>query len=305
MKNSNSKKSLLVLFMMTALMPAFAHEIVVASSDISVYEEGEESLNLGKRVWGWNAAEDASIPDSSKVNFKNYCEVKPLAGGKEFLVAASEGGWAIVDREKRKAREWGVCGIEVFSIEKISDDVLAVSGRDEKSQSGCVFLIDLKNRNNVGRFVFDKPRGLHWEGSKSFLWVLDAGILTGCKFERASNGTFSLTRAKIISLVDKGSGLGCDLRPLPKSTNTVLSVSMKESVRFIDLKKMTWLANRTTIPADAVNSYDVNKEGKAFFVRLRKDGTGSDVMEKRMWGRKFVPFKKLKGVSIRRARWVQ
>ena len=35
------------------------------------------------------------------------------------------------------------------------------------------------------------------------------------------------------------------------------------------------------------------------------DAAGGNVLEKRMWGRRFTPFKKVKGDSIRRARWVQ
>ena len=307
MKILNIKNCLLAVACITApIAPVMAQEIVVAASDISIYEEGDASVDLGNRVWSWSAADDSSIPKQFKTHFKTYCEVKPVAGGKEFLVAASEGGWAIVDRETKKARKWGICGQELFTIEKISDDVIAFSGRDHKSQSGCVFIIDLKNwEKTAGRFVFDKPRGLYWDEEKSYLWVLDAGALNGCKFKRESDGTFSLTRAKIISLVDRDTGLGCDLRPLPKSTNTVLSASMKGVVRFVDIKKMSWLPNRTTIPADAVYSYDTNVDGKAFFVRPRKDGSGSDVLEKRQWGRRFIPFKKIKGAAIRRARWVQ
>lgn len=306
MKILNIKKCFLAVFCMTALAPTMAQEIVVASSDISIYEEGDASVNLGNRVWSWSAADDSSIPKQFKVHFKTYCEVKPVDGGKEFLVAASEGGWAIVDRETKKARKWGICGEELFSIEKISDDVVAFSGRDHKSQSGCVFIIDLKNwKKTAGRFVFDKPRGLYWEEGKSFLWVLDAGALTGCRFSRASDGTFSLNRAKIISLVDRDTGLGCDLRPLPKYTNGVLTASMKGAVRLFDLKKMYWCKNSTTIPVDHVNSYDTNVDGKAFFVRFPKDASGSDVLEKRQWGRRFIPFKKLKGAAVRRARWVQ
>lgn len=306
MKILNIKKCFLAVFCMTALAPTMAQEIVVASSDISIYEEGDASVNLGNRVWSWRTADDASIPSRFKVHFKTYCEVKPVSGGKEFLVAASEGGWAIVDRETKKARKWGICGQELFSIEKISDDVVAFSGRDHKSQSGCVYIVDLKDRSKyAGRFVFDKPRGLYWEEGKSFLWVLDAGALNGCKFKRASDGTFSLNRAKIISLVDRDTGLGCDLRPLPKYTNGVLTASMKGAVRLFDLKKMYWCKNSTTIPVDHVNSYDTNVDGKAFFVRFPKDASGSDVLEKRQWGRRFIPFKKIKGAAVRRARWVQ
>ena len=306
MKILNIKNCLLAVFCMTALAPIMAQEIVVAASDISIYEEGDASVNLGNRVWSWSAADDASIPGRFKVHFKTYCEVKPVDGGKEFLVAASEGGFAIVDRETKKARKWGICGQELFSIEKISDDVVAFSGRDHKSRSGCVFIIDLKNREKTaGRFVFDKPRGLYWEEGKSFLWVLDAGALNGCKFKRESDGTFSLNRAKIISLVDRDTGLGCDLRPLPKYTNGVLTASMKGAVRLFDLKKMYWCKNSTTIPVDHVNSYDTNVDGKAFFVRFPKDASGSDVLEKRQWGRRFIPFKKIKGAAVRRARWVQ
>lgn len=307
MKILNIKNCLLAVVCITApIAPVMAQEIVVAASDISIYEEGDASVNLGNRVWSWSAADDSSIPKQFKVHFKTYCEVKPVAGGKEFLVAASEGGWAIVDRETKKARKWGICGQELFTIEKISDDVIAFSGRDHKSQSGCVFIIDLKNREKTaGRFVFDKPRGLYWEEGKSFLWVLDAGALNGCKFKRESDGTFSLNRAKIISLVDRDTGLGCDLRPLPKYTNGVLTASMKGAVRLFDLKKMYWCKNSTTIPVDLVNSYDTNVDGKAFFVRFPKDSSGSDVLEKRQWGRRFIPFKKIKGAAIRRARWVQ
>lgn len=306
MKILNIKKCFLAVFCMTVLAPTMAQEIVVASSDISIYEEGDASVNLGNRVWSWSAADDSSIPKQFKTHFKTYCEVKPVSGGKEFLVAASEGGFAIVDRETKKARKWGICGEELFSIEKISDDVVAFSGRDHKSQSGCVFIIDLKNRKKTaGRFVFDKPRGLYWEEGKSFLWVLDAGALTGCRFSRASDGTFSLNRAKIISLVDRDTGLGCDLRPLPKYTNGVLTASMKGAVRLFDLKKMYWCKNSTTVPVDHVNSYDTNVDGKAFFVRFPKDASGSDVLEKRQWGRRFIPFKKIKGAAVRRARWVQ
>ena len=305
MKSESMKKCFFAVISMTAFASLFAREILVVSSDISIYDEGDESVNLGSRVWGWSAANDASIPSSAKKNFVTYCEAKPAAGGKEILVAASEGGWAIVDREKKKAVSWGVCGKEAFSIERIADEVVAVSGRDDKSTSGCVFIINTKKGGKTSRFVFDKPRGLYWEDGKSFLWVLDAGALTGCKFARASDGTFALNRAKIISLVDRDTGLGCDLRPVPKYTNTVLSASMKGVVRFIDLKKMTWCRNSTTIPVDQVTSYGANVEGKAFFVRPKKDGSCGDVLEKRLWGRKFVPFKKLKGVSIRRARWVQ
>lgn len=306
MKILNIKKCFLAVFCMTVLAPTMAQEIVVASSDISIYEEGDASVNLGNRVWSWSAADDSSIPKQFKVHFKTYCEVKPVDGGKEFLVAASEGGWAIVDRETKKARKWGICGEELFSIEKISDDVVAFSGRDHKSQSGCVFIIDLKNwKKTAGRFVFDKPRGLYWEEGKSFLWVLDAGALNGCKFKRESDGTFSLNRAKIISLVDRDTGLGCDLRPLPKYTNGVLTASMKGAVRLFDLKKMYWCKNSTTIPVDHVNSYDTNVDGKAFFVRFPKDASGNDVLEKRQWGRRFIPFKKIKGAAVRRARWVQ
>lgn len=307
MKILNIKKCFLAVACITApIAPVMAQEIVVASSDISIYEEGDASVNLGNRVWSWSAADDSSIPKQFKTHFKTYCEVKPVSGGKEFLVAASEGGFAIVDRETKKARKWGICGQELFSIEKISDDVVAFSGRDHKSQSGCVFIIDLKNRKkNAGRFVFDKPRGLYWEEGKSFLWVLDAGALNGCKFKRESDGTFSLNRAKIISLVDRDTGLGCDLRPLPKYTNGVLTASMKGAVRLFDLKKMYWCKNSTTIPVDQVNSYDTNVDGKAFFVRFPKDASGSDVLEKRQWGRRFIPFKKIKGAAVRRARWVQ
>lgn len=307
MKILNIKNCLLAVACITApIAPTMAQEIVVASSDISIYEEGDASVNLGNRVWSWSAADDSSIPKQFKVHFKTYCEVKPVDGGKEFLVAASEGGWAIVDRETKKARKWGICGEELFSIEKISDDVVAFSGRDHKSQSGCVFIMDLKNREKTaGRFVFDKPRGLYWDEEKSYLWVLDAGALNGCKFKRESDGTFSLTRAKIISLVDRDTGLGCDLRPLPKYTNGVLTASMKGVVRLFDLKKMYWCKNSTTIPVDHVNSYDTNVDGKAFFVRFPKDASGSDVLEKRQWGRRFIPFKKIKGAAVRRARWVQ
>lgn len=307
MKILNIKNCLLAVACITApIAPVMAQEIVVAASDISIYEEGDASVNLGNRVWSWSAADDASIPSRFKVHFKTYCEVKPVDGGKEFLVAASEGGWAIVDRETKKARKWGICGEELFTIEKISDDVIAFSGRDHKSRSGCVFIIDLKNRKKTaGRFVFDKPRGLYWEEGKSFLWVLDAGALNGCKFKRESDGTFSLNRAKIISLVDRDTGLGCDLRPLPKYTNGVLTASMKGAVRLFDLKKMYWCKNSTTIPVDHVNSYDTNVDGKAFFVRFPKDASGSDVLEKRQWGRRFIPFKKIKGAAVRRARWVQ
>lgn len=307
MKILNIKNCLLAVACITAsIAPVMAQEIVVAASDISIYEEGDASVNLGNRVWSWSAADDSSIPKQFKTHFKTYCEVKPVSGGKEFLVAASEGGWAIVDRETKKARKWGICGQELFTIEKISDDVIALSGRDHKSQSGCVFIIDLKNREKTaGRFVFDKPRGLYWEEGKSFLWVLDAGALSACKFARASDGTFSLNRAKIISLVDRDTGLGCDLRPLPKYTNGVLTASMKGAVRLFDLKKMYWCKNSTTIPVDHVNSYDTNVDGKAFFVRFPKDTSGSDVLEKRQWGRRFIPFKKIKGGAIRRARWVQ
>lgn len=306
MKILNIKKCFLAVFCMTVLAPTMAQEIVVASSDISIYEEGDASVNLGNRVWSWSAADDSSIPSRFKTHFKTYCEVKPVDGGKEFLVAASEGGWAIVDRETKKARKWGICGEELFSIEKISDDVVAFSGRDHKSQSGCVYIVDLKDRSKyAGRFVFDKPRGLYWEEGKSFLWVLDAGALNGCKFKRESDGTFSLNRAKIISLVDRDTGLGCDLRPLPKYTNGVLTASMKGAVRLFDLKKMYWCKNSTTIPVDHVNSYDTNVDGKAFFVRFPKDASGSDVLEKRQWGRRFIPFKKIKGAAVRRARWVQ
>ncbi len=169
-----------------------------------------------------------------------------------------------------------------------------------------MYIVDLKDRSKyAGRFVFDKPRGLYWEEGKSFLWVLDAGALTGCRFSRASDGTFSLNRAKIISLVDRDTGLGCDLRPLSKYTNGVLTASMKGAVRLFDLKKMYWCKNSTTIPVDQVNSYDTNVDGKAFFVRFPKDASGSDVLEKRQWGRRFIPFKKIKGAAVRRARWVQ
>lgn len=307
MKILNIKNCLLAVACITApIAPVMAQEIVVAASDISIYEEGDASVNLGNRVWSWSAADDSSIPKQFKTHFKTYCEVKPVDGGKEFLVAASEGGFAIVDRETKKARKWGICGQELFTIEKISDDVIAFSGRDHKSRSGCVFIVDLKNREKTaGRFVFDKPRGLYWDEEKSYLWVLDAGALNGCKFKRESDGTFSLNRAKIISLVDRDTGLGCDLRPLPKYTNGVLTASMKGAVRLFDLKKMYWCKNSTTIPVDHVNSYDTNVDGKAFFVRFPKDASGSDVLEKRQWGRKFIPFKKLKGAAVRRARWVQ
>jgi hypothetical protein len=80
---------------------------------------------------------------------------------------------------------------------------------------------------------------------------------------------------------------------------------MKGAVRLFDLKKMYWCKNSTTIPVDHVNSYDTNVDGKAFFVRFPKDASGSDVLEKRQWGRRFIPFKKIKGGVIRRARWVQ
>lgn len=307
MKILNIKNCLLVVACITApIAPVMAQEIVVAASDISIYEEGDASVNLGNRVWSWSAADDSSIPKQFKTHFKTYCEVKPVDGGKEFLVAASEGGFAIVDRETKKARKWGICGQELFTIEKISDDVIAFSGRDHKSRSGCVFIVDLKNREKTaGRFVFDKPRGLYWDEEKSYLWVLDAGALNGCKFKRESDGTFSLNRAKIISLVDRDTGLGCDLRPLPKYTNGVLTASMKGAVRLFDLKKMYWCKNSTTIPVDHVNSYDTNVDGKAFFVRFPKDASGSDVLEKRQWGRRFIPFKKIKGAAVRRARWVQ
>lgn len=307
MKILNIKNCLLAVACITApIAPVMAQEIVVAASDISIYEEGDASVNFGNRVWSWSAADDSSIPKQFKTHFKTYCEVKPVSGGKEFLVAASEGGFAIVDRETKKARKWGICGQELFSIEKISDDVVAFSGRDHKSQSGCVFIIDLKNRKKTaGRFVFDKPRGLYWDEEKSYLWVLDAGALNGCKFKRESDGTFSLNRVKIISLVDRDTGLGCDLRPLPKYTNGVLTASMKGAVRLFDLKKMYWCKNSTTIPVDHVNSYDTNVDGKAFFVRFPKDASGSDVLEKRQWGRRFIPFKKIKGAAVRRARWVQ
>lgn len=305
MKSESMKKCFFAVISMMAFASVSAQEIVVASSDISIYEEGDASVNLGGRVWGWSAANDASIPSSAKKNFVTYCEAKPAAGGKEILVAASEGGWAIVDREKKKALSWGVCGKEAFSIERIADDVVAVSGRDEKSKSGCVFIINTKKGGKSSRFVFDMPRGLYFEEGKSFLWVLDAGALTGCKFSRASDGTFSLNRAKIVSLVDRDTGLGCDLRPVPKYTNGVLSASMKGAVRFFDLKKMYWCKNSTTIPVDQVNSYDASVDGKAFFIRFSKDAAGGNVLEKRMWGRRFTPFKKVKGDAVRRARWVQ
>ena len=111
MKSLNIKKCLFAVISLAAFGPISAQEIVVAASDISIYEEGDASVNLGNRVWSWSAADDASIPSRFKVHFKTYCEVKPVAGGKEFLVAASEGGWAIVDREKKKARK---CGLKLF-----------------------------------------------------------------------------------------------------------------------------------------------------------------------------------------------
>lgn len=298
--------SLIAVVSMTAFLPLSAQEILIASSvDVSIYEHGDESVNPGGRIWSWNAADDNSIPRSAKKNFLSYSDAKPASGGKEILVCAAEGGWAVVDRKRKKARAWGVCGREAFSIERISEDVVAVSARDDRSHSGCVFIIDLKKGGKSSRFVFDKPRGLYWEESKSFLWVLDAGALSACRFARAGDGTFSLTRSKIISLVDRDTGLGCDLRPLPKYTNGVLTASMKGAVRLFDLKKMYWCKNSTTIPVDHVNSYDTNVDGKAFFVRFPKDASGSDVLEKRQWGRRFIPYKKFKGVSVRRARWVQ
>jgi hypothetical protein len=306
MKNLNMKKCISAVVSFASFATLFAQEIlIVSTSDVSIYEEGTSSVEFGAQTWRWSAAEDSAIPSSLKKNFVTYSDAKPFAGGKEIILTSCEGGWAIVDRAKKTARAWGVCGTEAFSIEMIGEDIVAVSGKDDKSRSGCVFLFDLKNEGKKARFVFDKPRGLYWDKDRSLLWVLDAGALSGCKLSRDKEGVFSLNRYKIISLVDRDTGLGCDLRPMPASTNTLLSATMKGVIRFVNLKKMSWHINSSTIPVDAVNSYDANIKGKSFFVRKRSDGSESDMLEKRMWGRRFAPFKKIKGASIRRARWVQ
>lgn len=288
---------------------AAAAEIVVCDQlgqTIDIYDDA------GSNVWRWAAADDPGIPGRFKAAFaNNVAEAKSVDGGKDILMVACGGCWAVVDRATCRARAWGKNKGWSHSIELVGKDVVAVVSTDGDG-GNSLFLFDISGEAAMqpelqkrSALAFDSPHGLHYDGK--WLWLVDTPGLHRCALSRGRDGEPVAAVEKSWPFSPLGVSNGHDLRPVPGTTLLVLTTN--EKVLFFDMAAETW---REDIFVDraAVKGFDPSPDGKSFLVTTARTKWWTDTLELCVPGENggrtvFSPFRTFPGARIYKARWVK
>ena len=287
----------------------------VMADDIVVCDQADQAIKIydGSRViWKWTGAADPVIPKGDKAGFAgNVADCKAYDGGKTIAMVACGSRWAVIDRKAKKAVAWGKNAGWGHSIELLPDDIVAVvsTGGDNGS---AVFLFDIKgeaaldpSKQKGKRFPFDMPHGLHWDSGAKKLYVVDTPGLHLCKAGRNKEGELVLEVEKTWAFKDLGVIHGHDLRPVPRTSQLVMTTH--EKILFFDMKKGDWIKDLFIVRQD-VKAFDPAADGKRFLVSVAKTKWWTDTLEictrdpkTKGWG--FENLRTFPGAKIYKARW--
>ena len=222
------------------------------------------------------------------------------------IMVACGGRWAVIDRKANKAVAWGKNDGWGHSIELLPDDIVAVVSTGGNNGTAA-FLFDIKGeaaldpyKQKGKRFQFDMPHGLHWDSGAKKLYVVDTPGLHLCKAGRNKKGELLLEVEKTWAFKDLGVIHGHDLRPVPCTSQIVMTTH--EKVLFFDMKKGEWLKDKF-IDRQDVKAFDPAADGKTFLVSVAKTKWWTDTLE--IWDEKggFRKLRTFAGAKIYKARW--
>lgn len=282
----------------------------VTADDIVVCDQADQAIKIydgSRMLWKWTGAADPVIPQGDKGGFAgNVADCKAYDGGKKIAMVACGGRWAVIDRKANKAVAWGKNDGWGHSIELLPDDIVAVVSTGGNNGTAA-FLFDIKGeaaldpyKQKGKRFQFDMPHGLHWDSGAKKLYVVDTPGLHLCKAGRNKKGELLLEVEKTWAFKDLGVIHGHDLRPVPCTSQIVMTTH--EKILFFDMKKGEWLKDKF-IDRQDVKAFDPAADGKTFLVSVAKTKWWTDTLE--IWDEKggFRKLRTFAGAKIYKARW--
>jgi len=216
----------------------------------------------GKKSWSWRAAERPEIPEELRPKFRGMDECKPVDGGARFLVTASGGAAALVDRASGRALWWAAV-VNAHSAELLPRDRVVVAGSYGKDGNRVV-LFDLGTpMTPLFHDEFLSAHGFAWDAPRNILWALGERELRAYRLRDWETASPSLERAETFALPDAG---GHDLRPVPGSPRLLLTTN--PSVWYFDRDRKLFEIPDGFPETDKVKSADVHpRTGRTVYVR--------------------------------------
>ncbi len=202
--------------------------VCAGANEVFVLDLAAAERGTVRKVWAWTAADAAGLPEERHRLFRNLDECKPVDGGRQLLVCASNGGCGLIDRATKRLA-WSASVTNAHSVELLPAGRIAAAsslGGDH------LVLFDPAGRvpgEPVWRTPLRSAHGLVWDDRRRVLWALGYDELRRYELKDWSTATPSLTRMATHHLPDPD---GHDLRPVPGSDD--LLVTTDKTVQLFD-----------------------------------------------------------------------
>jgi hypothetical protein len=238
---------------------------------------------LATKTWSWKARDREEIDKKFKTSFMMTSECKPVDGGRKMIVAAKEGGIALVDRESGKALFHVVMPNRGYSGDLLPENRIAIVSGDEKT--GHVSVYDVKN---AARPLFQQAltgaRGIVWDAQRESLWAVGYSELRKYKLAFWKTPEASLKVEESFKLPQED---GHDLQLVPGKPELMLTTA-KGLWRF-DMTRQRFSPDQILGSRDEIKSVSVHpqsrllayvhEEGKTWWSqRVRLIGAENDLL---------------------------
>lgn len=246
------------------------------------------------KLWSWRAKDRPEIPEALKGSFNTTDECKPLDGGKQMLVCSSGGGCALLEMPSGKALWWAKVP-NAHSIESIPGGLIAVASSVGGAGNKVVLFDSSVPEKALSSIELPSAHGLVWDEPRQCLWALGLRELLLCELVKEEGETPSLKVKSRYTLPDED---GHDLRPVPRSTELVISTH--GNVWRFDREKKEFKADPDLKDRVETKSVDIHPvSGRTLVVQAAGENWWTDFVELLHPAGKIG----LKGEKVYKARW--
>ncbi len=221
---------------------------------------------LATKTWSWKARDREEIDKKYKTAFMMTSECKPVDGGKKVIIAAKEGGIALVDRETGKAIFSVVMPHRGYSGELLPENRLALVSGDERA--GTVSIYDIKTPERpLFQHALIGARGIAWDEKREMLWAVGNSelrlyTLSGWRTEQP---TLKVEQSFKLPAED-----GSDLQLVPGKAE--LLVTTARGLWRFDVDRRRFTADQVLGTRDEIKSVSIHSVSK-LMAYVHPDGT--------------------------------
>jgi Family of unknown function (DUF6528) len=243
--------SFLIALLLAPLASLHADELIIAGGDeVFIVDVGEAVSGKENKLWQWNAAEAADVPEAARRDFHHMDECKVVEQGTKLLVCASNGGCALIERANKRVL-WRARSRNAHSLDLLPEDRVVVAS----SLSGDH--LEVFDLIGAAVPVFKTPlrsaHGVLWDDTRKCLWALGYDELRSYTLADWDTATPSLKLESKHQLPDAD---GHDLRPVPASADLLLTT--EHGVYLFDRDRMTFRSHPTLKDLAKVKSVDIH-----------------------------------------------